>query len=634
MKAITLRQRLRYQFDNSLSRGTVSLISWLGLISLFVVAAAAIVLTVTGFAPDDGESLGFVEGFWQSLMRTLDSGTMGGDVGWGFRIVMLLVTLGGIFIVSALIGVIASGLESKFDELRKGRSFVVETNHTLVLGWSSRIFLVISELVAANENQKKPRIVILADKDKIEMEDEIRAKVGDLKNTKIVCRRGSPIDLSDLEIVNPHASKSIIILSPEEIEDPDAQVIKMILAITNNPQRRPEPYHIVAEIQDERNMDIAAIVGKSEAKLVLSSDLIARITVQTCRQSGLSVVYKELLDFDGDEIYFQAEPQLVGKTFGESLSAYEKCAVIGLSNGDGGIFVNPPHTTKIADGDKIIVIAAEDDQIKLTSAASFQIDEKAIRQAVGKTPEAENILILGWNKRGKIIARELENYVAAGSRLTIVADVPNLTDELSDILTDFVNLKIEIQTGDTTSRMLLNSLDLITYQHIIILCYAEELELQAADAKTLMTLLHLRDIEEKRGESFSVVSEMLDVRNRALAEVTKADDFIVSDELTGLLLTQIAENGALLDVFSTLFDSQGSEIYLKDATDYVAEGEAVNFYTVVESARRRYEIAIGYRILDNSAAAANLAYGVCVNPPKNELISFAAHDKIIVIAES
>ena len=632
MRTITFSERLRYAFDNSLSRGTISLIGWLGIISLAVVALAAIVLTVTGFAPEDGESLGFVEGFWQSLMRTLDSGTMGGDVGWGFRVVMLLVTIGGIFIVSALIGVISSGLESKFDELRKGRSFVVETNHTLVLGWSSRIFLVISELAVANENQRNSRIVILADKDKVEMEDEIRAKVENLRNTKIVCRSGSPIDLTDLEIVNPHESKSIIILSPEEIEDPDAQVIKMILAITNNPHRRNEPYHIVAEIQDEKNMDIAAIVGKHEAKLVLSSDLIARITVQTCRQTGLSVVYRELLDFDGDEIYFEDEPRLVGKSFGETLFAYQSCAVMGFMRGDA-VFVNPPHETQIETGDKIIVIAADDDQIKLSESANLNINEAAIRLSVGATPEAERVLILGWNKRGAVIVRELENYVAAGSSLTIVADGANVSDDLSQFSDNLQNLKIDIQIGDTTSRVLLNSLNLISYQHIIILCYSEQLEVQAADAKTLMTLLHLRDIEEKKGEAFSVVSEMLDVRNRALAEVTKADDFIVSDELTGLMLTQISENGALLEVFRTLFDAEGSEIYLKDATNYVAEGVDVNFYTVIESARRRNEIAIGYRALQNSAAA-NLAYGVRVNPPKNETMRFDARDKIIIIAES
>ena len=43
---------------------------------------------------------------------------------------------------------------------------VMEEDFTLILGWSSKVFTIISELVAANENQKKPRIVILSGNDK------------------------------------------------------------------------------------------------------------------------------------------------------------------------------------------------------------------------------------------------------------------------------------------------------------------------------------------------------------------------------------------------------------------------------------------------------------------------------------
>jgi hypothetical protein len=110
-------------------------------------------------------------------MRTLDSGTMGGDTGWAFRWVMLFVTLGGIFVVSALIGVLSSGLEGKLDELRKGRSRVIEKDHTIILNWSASIFDIISELTIANLSRKNPRIVIMANMDKVEMEDEIAAKV-------------------------------------------------------------------------------------------------------------------------------------------------------------------------------------------------------------------------------------------------------------------------------------------------------------------------------------------------------------------------------------------------------------------------------------------------------------------------
>ena len=637
MRKATFSERLRYAFDKSLSKGTISLIGWLGLVSLVIVLMATVILLLTGIAPaaaegQDPQTFSFAEGFWQSLMRSIDPGTLAGDTGWKFRLLMLSLTVGGIFIVSLLISVLSNGLQSKLEELRKGRSFVVEENHTLILGWSSRVFLIISELVIANENQKNPRVVILADKDKVEMEDEIRSHVRDTKNLRVVCRSGSPIDLVDLEIVNPHAAKSIIILSPNDSFDADAQVIKMILAITNNPNRRAEPYQIVAELRDEKNLEVARIVGKDEAKLILSGDVTARITVQTCRQVGLSVVYTELLDFDGDEIYFQEEPQLVGKTFGEALFAYEDCSVMGLRQAAGGVKINPAMETLIQAGDKIIAIAEDDDKVRLNGFSQVKIDESAIQQTVEGVSQPERILILGWNKRGRTIVRELENYVTAGSFLKIVADAPEVEAHLRGVSEHLQNLTVEFETGETTDRQLLDTLDLTSFQHIIILCYSEHLDAQAADAKTMITLLHLRDIEQKKGEAFSIVSEMIDVRNRALAEVAKADDFIVSDKLTGLLLTQVSENAELLAVFDDLFDSEGSEIYLKPAKNYITPGREVNFYTVAESARRRGEIAIGYR-LERHANDTRRAYGVRTNPPKSEMVTFEIGDKIIVLAE-
>ena len=217
---------------------------------------------------------------------------------------MLIVTIGGIFIVSILIGTITSGLESRLAELRKGRSRVIEENFTLILGWSSKVYSIIGELLIANENQKDPCIVILSERDKIEMEDDIRAKFPSTRNTRVICRSGNPLDLDDLAVVDPHSARSIIVLAPET-ENPDIHVIKSVLAITNNPARKQEPYHIVAEIREPRNLEAAALVGGKEAIYVQGEDLIARVTAQTCRQSGLSVVYTELLDFDGAEIYFK-----------------------------------------------------------------------------------------------------------------------------------------------------------------------------------------------------------------------------------------------------------------------------------------------------------------------------------------
>ncbi|HKI01232.1 MAG TPA: potassium transporter TrkA [Thermoanaerobaculia bacterium] len=634
----TFADRLRYAFDNSMSRGAIALIGYLGLASLGLIAFFALILVFFHIDTGEGTPPGILEASWLSLMRAMDSGTVSGDVGWTFRIPMLGVTLGGIFIVSALIGVINNGIEGKLDELRKGRSFVVERDHTLILNWSPKIFTILSELVLANENRSKPRIVILAEKDKVEMEDEIRDQVGDTKNTKIICRTGSPLDLQDLEIVNPRQSRSIIVLAPESA-NPDPEVIKTILALTNNPNRRPEPYNIVAEIGESRNLEVARMVGRDEVQLIATGDLISRIIVQTSRQSGLSVVYTELLDFGGDEIYFHEEPKLVGRTFGESLLAYEDSCIMGLQSRDG-IRVNPPMDTRIQTGDRVIAISEDDDTVRLsanvepweTLESRVGVAADAIREGRVTAPRPERTLILGWNSGGVAIAQELDRYVAPGSVLTVVADADGAREEIERECGNLVSQKVTCLESDTTDRRVLNGLGLPEYDQVVLLCYSDTLDAQEADARTLITLLHLRDMAEKGGHDFRIVSEMLDVRNRELAEVTQADDFIVSNKLTSLMLSQVSENPGLNAVFADLFDPEGSEIYLKPAGDYVEPGREVSFYTVAAAARRRGEVAIGYR-LEADAKNASKAYGVVVNPKKSGMVRLGEKDWVVVLAE-
>ena len=168
--------------------------------------------------------------------------------------------------------------------------------------------------------------------------------------------------------------------------------------------------------------------------------------------------------------------------------------------------------------------------------------------------------------------------------------------------------------------------------HVIILAYSDTLDIQQADARTLVTLLHMRDIAEKGALGYSIVTEMLDIRNRNLAEVAQADDFIVSDKLVSLMLAQVSENSHLNAVFSDLFSPQGSEIYLKPVENYLIPGYPASFYTVVEAARRQGEVAIGYRLRSRARSAAH-NYGVVINPDKSEKVSYTAQDQIIVIAE-
>ncbi len=608
-----------------MAKGTPALIGWLGLASValvLVVATAAVAV-----APRDSREHGHWPGMvWRSLLRTLDPGTMGGDTGSvPFLALMLLSTIGGIFLVSSLIGVLTTGLEAKITELRKGRSRIVEHDHTVLLGWSEQVFTVVAELVEANQSERRSCVAILADRDKVEMEDALRARVGEFGRTRIVCRTGNPLKVADLELVSPGSARSIMVLSPE-VPDADTHVIKVLLSLGARAWEGRRP-HVVAAVHDSANLPAARLAGGAAARVIDADDIAIRLIVQSHRQSGLSQVCTDLLDFAGHEFYMRAEPALAGIAFGAALSRYDLGVPAGLRRRDGTVLLNPPMDTVIRADDEIIVLAEDDLLIRLASGAPPPVAETAITTAAPHPPVPGRTLMIGWNPRAPKIIELLDDFVAAGSELVVAAPREDPTADLGP----FANLKLGFRRAEPTDRPSLEALDVGSYQHIIVLSDAG-FDREHADARTLVTLLHLRDMEDALGDPYSIVSEINDDANREVAQVTKADDFVVSDKLISLMLTQLSENRHLYDVFADLLDPAGSEIYLKPAADYLVPGAAADFATLIESARRRGEVALGYRLRDRFHEPPG--YGVVLNPPKTAPLTLSAGDRVIVLAEN
>jgi hypothetical protein len=185
--------------------------------------------------------------------------------------------------------------------------------------------------------------------------------------------------------------------------------------------------------------------------------------------------------------------------------------------------------------------------------------------------------------------------------------------------------------GEISDKKTLESLNVGNYSNIIVLSY-KYLEVQESDAKTLICLLHLRNICEQFDKNFNIVTEMLDLKNRELGVVAKADDFIVGDNLISLLLSQLSENRTLKKVYDELFKSEGSEIYLKPASRYIQTGLEVDFYNIVANAAALNETAIGYRYTAMSDDM-DQNFGVKINPNKTSKVTFSADDFVIVLSE-
>lgn len=609
--------RLRYAFDNSMSRGTPALVAWLAAVTLVLVLVFAVLTTVLRLRTVDTTGSGFWHEVFYALLHALDPGYIGGDQGgWAFLLTMLVLTIAGLFIVSALIGVIAAGIDERLAELRRGRSAVIERDHTVILGWSESIFTVVSELTIANESRTRPVVVVLADKDKVEMEEALHAKVPDLRGTRVVCRSGSPMDLDDLRLSSHTTARSVILLAPEGSEDPDSEVIKALLALSHHEAEvvGPGP-RVVAEIRNPSNLEAARLVGGGRAVLLDIRDTVAKLLVQTSRQSGAAAVYVELFDYDGDEIYFLEEHDLGATTYAEAALAFESSTLVGLV-GPGGPVLNPPPDTRVGDA-TLVLVAPDDSALAGQARAAVVPDPSVFGTAEPAPPAPTQALLVGWNARAPIVLRELDKYAAPGSRITV------LTGLGEPALPDLENLAVELVRGPTTDRATLARHVTADLDQVLVLCYSDHLDTQAADARTLVTLLHVRDLLGGLGVAVPVVSEMLDDRNRVLAQVAHVDDVVVSGEIVSLLVTQLSEDPRLEPVFDQLLGDQGAEIYLRPAAWYVRPDVEVSWADVVASAARRSESALGLKQGDR----------VRVNPPKSQRFRLASEDRVVVLAE-
>src|SRR5690606_3828149 len=152
----------------------------------------------------------------------------------------------------------------------------------------------------------------------------------------------------------------------------------------------------------------ATLVGRDEVSWG-TRDVISRITVQACRQNGLSGVYAELLGFDGGELYVASRPALDERTFIEPQLTFADSSLFGLGR-EGAVMHKPPADTLLGADDELIVIAADDRTVRL--GAQGVPDAAPIVAAASRDDErrSERTLILGCNADLEMIVRELDQY--------------------------------------------------------------------------------------------------------------------------------------------------------------------------------------------------------------------------------
>lgn len=650
---IGLGQRLRYRFDTFMAKGGSSILKalvFVFLVIFFFIAAARGLLQL--FAPEIAlqyENLDFFGNIYITFLQMTDPGNMAQDIlssVW-YKLFAVLSGLAGIILLSALIAFITTAMDQKINELKRGRSKVIEFEHTLILGWNEqRVIEILRELIMANESEEDACVVILADVDKEEMDDVLRLRLPDTATTRIVTRSGRVSTIANLDMVSIEQCKSIIILagcgdvaSNEEKAASDAMVIQTILATTGKGPN-DEDFSIVAEIFNPAHREIVESTFPEHVVTVNTSDILAKLLVQTSRSVGLSVVYNEILSFDGCEMYFH-NAEWGNVTFSDIAYRFEDGVPMGIRKSSGEVMMNPSFDYRMQEDDDILIVADDDSTIQYESKPvaipnNFQLASERLSQKIEKE------LIIGWNHKAPIIIEEFSDYVKQDSIIHVMLNNPTELEyqEIEKLDKELDSIEITLIEKDYLNREHLLALEPFNYDNIIILAGSsndgEEVDVQLVDSENIVTLLLLRSIFNEypdESKNTKLITEVLDSQNYPLVVRAGVKDIIISNRLVSMIMAQISESRDIKQVYDDIFEEDGSEIYLKPASLYFKEFPVdLTFADMMATAQKRQEVCIGVKLKENESDSEK-NNGVQLIPLKETSFTLTANDALVVLAE-
>ncbi|MEI7549415.1 MAG: hypothetical protein WCJ91_02950 [Actinomycetes bacterium] len=629
-------RKQRYRFDNTLSKGAKAMITWL----LVAAAVSSIPFTIAlrllptkthdNILSNEAGSKGFLailDDYWQSFYAVLGKGGFKTNT-WDARAFTILVTVFSLVIASTLFAFITATVNKRIADLKKGKGPVYESGHTTILGWGPQVFPILQQLEVANAN-KPSTAVIISLVARETMDDEIKLRVGELKNTKIITRNGDPSSPRVLAQSSINNSRSVLVLGNK---GPSAATTAVLSVLANIGMTGK--VSIVADVNDEATAEALYKSTGGNVLAVRSEELIARVTAHAIRQPGLAAVYLDMLDFEGDEIYFASVPASIGKTFGDVITGLGESSAIGIRHSDGTVNITPPVETVIVEGDQIIAIAKDDDKILWAGDSSDLSGIKALVQ-VGERSNAnpDKILIIGWSPMAKQVVLELGNFGVPGSTALVFAQTSKVTaDELKGLETTNLTVTAKGTTGDIDE--LIDVINSQEFNHIVIFGYRGKTITPAeSDALTLLTMLEVNHVKNLPGSLVAnarVIAEIQDSNNVELARVVVVDDLVVSDRLGSLMMSQLAESPGLYHVFEELFGPAGTFLSSKPVQSYVPLNVETTFANLVAAGRSRGEVVIGYRQPEASDPT-NPTIGIHVNPAKRTVLTPTEGTYAIVI---
>eukprot|EP00948_MAST-09A_sp_MAST-9A-sp1_P004302 g4302.t1 len=626
----TILESIVYGLDNYLSNPKAR--------SLGLLFLGLTLIIASGFLHHVVSEDSLLESIWKGWTFLADPGTHADVDGPLERLSSLIITWVGILFFAAIVGFVCDGITEKMENLKEGRSRVIENGHTLILGWTDKTIPLVIELAEAMRSEGGGVIVIMSsDKLKSEMEGEVDDILSPetLKGTQIIVRKGNAMLTSDLLMVSAHQAKATIVLAQDsdDAQTADSQVLRIILSMRC--LKKQMKGSIIAEMRDIDNMSLIGALGGDKVTTICSHDIVGRLMIMTCMQPMLSPVFDKLLGFEGNEFYLKHWPELVGLTYGEIMSRFEDAIPIGIRIVDekrceedvkygrvrimrshgADIRINPPPHYVYQHGDELIVLAEDDDTYapapkSLWERRSPNLSRTLSAGALVPKVIPSEILMCGWRRDIDDLLVVLEDMVEPGSVLHMINKEPiesrhkEFLDGGLDVR-DLNNIRIKHYYGDPSIKRFLEDVPIETIDSCLILAdYTRENDTLLSDSFSLATQLLVSEIQRERHENamhnrmseishnhkerMTIVCEILDARTENLLDdpsLRRSEDtsFLQSNDIVSKALSMIGETKEVKGILMELLDPEGCEIYIRKVSSFVGKGSqhALSFFDLM-----------------------------------------------------
>lgn len=577
------KRYIKYRIDRIFSKGlTYQLIVLIFTIIIILLVVSVFMKLVFDYP--------IAKAFWDSLMQFIDTGNISAvEANLGIVITFLTVTFVGVCGWGLLIAMINNSLQDKIQNLSKGNAFIIEKNHSIILGYGEEALTIIEEFI----DGRAKKIVLLSKTDT----DSIKKRISFLNKKRkvdIIVRQGNPNIIENLKLLNIEKSNSISV-----INDNDADSIKILLSLRMIANKCSEvknsnSMNICVLVNDKNSIELIKSIEEKEKfiiHIVYKYEILYKLIAQSIIYTGLSSVYEELFSYQGPDIKIEYKHNHINYEFKKVASKYlsnsaDSKLLLGVIGKDKNLCI-PDSKYVIKEEDKLVILYTNYTEDGDKEVSKHTLEESLLINNV--------LLICNENQNNELMETIIKEY-----------------NESSKIIRMNYN---EIDKVDNKSDFISNKLKSEAITKIILI--SEDIEI---DIKAINILLIIRQVIKKENHHIPVLSLINSIENRDLIRSDDIRDFIVSGNLIGMLMAHAAFNPDMLYLFNGLLSKNGKDIIIK-------KYESLNniskiFKDIYLDALNRKEIVIGYK-RDNI---------IKLNPNPEDTLEIK--DEIIVITDN